>query len=143
MNAMCHAEVEQLHTFLEGWLGGTLPATADAFRRFRDVMAAEFEIISPDGKATGRVALIAGLEASHGAHKERTSPFRIRITAYAGRSLTPDLHLATYQEWQMIDGRNRGRLSSVLFRRRAGTPNGVEWVHLHETWLPGGSSLKP
>ncbi len=50
MNAMCRAEVEQLHTFLEGWLGGTLPATADAFRRFRDVMAAEFEIISPDGR---------------------------------------------------------------------------------------------
>jgi hypothetical protein len=48
--------------------------------------------------------------------------------------------LATYEEWQVIEGETRGRLSTALFRNREGTPNGIEWVHLHETWMSDSKS---
>ena len=135
MDDRCRTEVEQLHVFFVGWMGGTIEADPGAFRRLDDVLAAEFEMVSPDGEQITRDQLVAGLMAAHGVHAGRTRPFRIRITNYRGLSLSNDMHLATYEEWQVIDGETRGRLSTALFRNRKGTPNGVEWVHLHETWM--------
>ena len=45
-----------------------------------------------------------------------------------------ELALATYEEWQEIDGKINARLSTVLLRAKADAPNGVEWLHVHETW---------
>ena len=38
--------------------------------------------------------------------------------------------------WQVIAGVHTRRQSSVLFGARASAPHGIEWLHLHETWLP-------
>ena len=43
--------------------------------------------------------------------------------------------VGTYEEWQQSDGAQSACLSSILFRRYDVLRNGVEWVHLHETWL--------
>ena len=137
MDDRCRTEVEQLHEFFVGWMGGTLEADPDTFRRLDDVLASEFEMISPDGALISRDQLAAGLLPAHGVHAGRSRPFRIRIANYRGCSMGKTMHLATYEEWQVIDGETRGRLSTALFRNRKGTPNGVEWVHLHETWMPG------
>jgi hypothetical protein len=136
MDDRCRAEVEQLHVFFEAWMSGTLEADPETFRRLSDVLAPEFEMISPYGDRTTRDELVAGLMPAHGIHAGRTRPFRIRIANYRGRSLSKEMHLVTYEEWQVIDGETRGRLSTALLRNREGTPNGVEWVHLHETWMP-------
>jgi len=135
MDDRCRAEVEQLHEFFTGWMGGTLEADPGTFHRLDDALAAEFEMISPDGLLIGREQLTAGLMAAHGVHAGRTRPFRIIVTNYRGRSLGKHLHLSTYEEWQVIDGETRRRVSTALFRDREGAPNGVEWVHLHETWM--------
>ncbi len=37
---------------------------------------------------------------------------------------------------QARSGETTGRRASAHLRRKDGTPNGVEWLHLHETWLP-------
>jgi hypothetical protein len=139
MDERCRAEVEQLHDFLQGWMGGTLQADPGTFRRLADVLASDFEMISPDGEPVSRDQMIAGLLPAHGVHAGRSQRFRISITDYRGRAVGKDLHVATYREWQVVDGETRGRLSTALFRSRAGTPNGVEWVHLHETWIPASA----
>ncbi|MFX0092506.1 MAG: hypothetical protein ACFFBD_12150 [Candidatus Hodarchaeota archaeon] len=43
--------------------------------------------------------------------------------------------MTTYEEWQEIDGQTIARLSTALFRKCFDAPNGVEWLHAHETWL--------
>ena len=42
----------------------------------------------------------------------------------------------TYKEWQREAGKTRGRLSTVLFQIGTDDPAGVEWIHVHEVWLP-------
>ena len=44
--------------------------------------------------------------------------------------------VAAYEEWQTKDGPPKGRSSTAVMRPRAGTPNGLEWLHVEETWLP-------
>ena len=126
-------EVEQLHAFFEGWFTGRLEPTDEAFARFESVLADGFEIVSPRGTRTERAALLAGLRSAHRMHPDG---FRIWIEDVRARALEGGLTLATYEEWQeQPGGPPRGRLSSAVLRARADTPNGLEWVHVHETWL--------
>ena len=132
------AEIEELHRFLVGWLGGTLPRTEAAFAAFASVLAPDFAIVSPRGVVTERAALLGELEAAHGVHGGPGKAFAIRIENVVLRHDGDGLALFTYEEWQEIGGAAaNARISTVLFARDAAAPNGLVWLHLHETWLPG------
>ena len=134
MDDRCRREVEELHRFFADWFTGALADDDAAFARLGAALADDFEIVSPDGRTTARQALLTGLRR---AHRSRGPGFRIRVDGYRGRQLSPELLLATYQEWHEDGAERRGRLSSALFGRRSDGPNGVTWLHVHETWLPG------
>ena len=124
----------ELHDFLRDWLTGALPRTEAAFARFKDALGAELVVISPRGTETGRAAIIDELEASHGA--VQATDFEIWIENYRCRRVFGDLALVTYEEWHRLDDETSARLTTALYRRRDDAPAGVEWLHVHETWLP-------
>lgn len=128
-------EIVQLHEFFAGWLGGTLAATPDAFARFDRVIAPSFCIVSPDGEIVTREPLLVSIRDGHGSRPGLEIDVRdVRIR----RDEAPWV-LATYEEWQREpDSAETARLSSVLLRRRHGLPQGLEWHHVHETWIRGG-----
>jgi hypothetical protein len=146
MEKACEAEVRELHEFLVEWMTGVLPRTPEAYERFTQVMADGIVISNPGGELTERASLIGALESAHGIQAESPNQgrgnngepkdFRIWIENCQCRHQEGGLSLVTYEEWQQISGTVTGRLSTALFRRCNGTPNGVEWLHLHETWLP-------
>jgi hypothetical protein len=130
--------VSDLHRFFVAWMTGGAPRNAATFARFVDVVADGFALISPSGVITERAPLIAELEAAHGARKGQG--FQIRVRNFRQRHTACGLCLVTYEEWQDLAGSTTGRLSSAWFRAREGTPHGVEWLHVHETWLPGAGA---
>ncbi len=130
--AACGAEVAGLHRFFVGWMTGAVARDATTFARFTDVVADGFALIGPGGTVSEREPLIAELEAAHGGRPA----FDIWIVDCRRRWTADDLCLITYEEWQRIGETKTGRLATALFRRRATAPNGVEWLHVHETWLP-------
>jgi hypothetical protein len=136
MEQRCSDEVVQLHQFFQDWFNGVLPPTDEAFDRFSSVMGERFIIISPSGELTEREELLERLRAAHGIWREMSRPGRIWIENLQVRHQVGDQVLVLYEEWQEIEGESRGRLSTALFRRREGTPNAVEWIHVHEVWLP-------
>jgi len=129
-------EVVELHRFFQDWFNAVLPPTDAAFERFSSVMAERFVIISPNGELTERDELLERLRDAHGIWREMSQPGRIWIENLQVRHQVGDQVLVLYEEWQEIEGEPRGRLSTALFRRSEDTPNGVEWVHVHEVWLP-------
>jgi hypothetical protein len=131
MESSCRDEVIQLHQFFEEWLGGTLAKTRANYERLTAVMNPEFQIISPDGKMTATDPLLAGLWQAH----DSRPGFRLWVKEVAVRLLSPQLALTTYEEWQEIEGKVTARVSTAVFKQKANTPNGVEWLHVHETWL--------
>jgi hypothetical protein len=133
MVEQCKAEICELHDFFQAWFTGTLANTDTNFARFADVMADGFAIINPSGKLSERPALLTGLRAAH----QRQPAIRIWTQNHQLRHQVGDLALLTYEEWQKDATHTTARLSTVLFRAQAGTPNGVMWLHVHETWLPG------
>jgi hypothetical protein len=134
MDDACKKEVIELHQFFEDWNQGKLAKTEEQFRRFSEAVASDFEIISPGGGSLSRAEILGRVREGHGS--SRSTDFRIWIENYRGRLISDELVLVTYEEWQSQDGKNIGRVSTAVFRREPDAPNGVLWLHVHETWLP-------
>jgi hypothetical protein len=127
----CEREVRDLHDFFAEWYAGD---HRDAERLDR-VLARDFELVAPGGATSDRDAVVEWVEENHGQYASADPPFTIDIESFDHR-LTESGHcLVTYVERQTAPEGSSARLSSALFRRAGSTPNGVAWVHLHETWL--------
>lgn len=126
MQDRCKQEIVELHAFFQNWFrGGEVE-----FSRFESVLAPGFEIIPPSGARLDRAAILTGVKSGRG----RDPKSKIRIENVAVRPIGDGMAVATYEEWVEKDGEERGRLSSAVFRANHETPNGVEWVHVQETW---------
>ena len=127
-------EVIELHQFFQDWFNGTLALTIENFARFTEVLSEDFIIVGPNGKVTERAPLVNDLMDAHNSRLK----LKIWIENFQLRHREGHITVATYEEWQQLaDGETTTRLSTVVFREEAGTPNGVVWVHVHETWLEG------
>jgi hypothetical protein len=130
--AAWHAEIVELHAFFQEWLDGTLPATDAAFTRLTGALDAAFTLIGPSGEVAERAALVRELRVAHGSRPG----WRMWIEQPQLRRQAGDLTIATYQEWQQAGDTTTARISSAVFQRHEGAPNGLLWLHVHETWLP-------
>ena len=125
-------EIIELHEFFEGWFTGSLEQTDEQFSRVSAVLADGFVLVSPGGDLDEREPL---LEGSRSAYDGRPSDFRIWIEDVEVRHSRGDVTVVTYEEWQQSgDDEPTCRLSTVVFAEAQRTPNGVEWLHVHEVW---------
>ncbi|MEM7309582.1 MAG: DUF4440 domain-containing protein [Planctomycetota bacterium] len=132
-------EIVDLHRFFHDWFAGRLDDTDQAYARFADALAPAFRLTSPRGDTAEREALLAGLRRAHGAVAKE-----VEVDAVAARPVADGLWLVTYREWQRDPGAPgepwTGRASSALLREDPAAPGGFLWEHVHETWLPEGTT---
>lgn len=138
-------EIVELHEFFERWLGGdagrgaaetsgdaTANETPDVpMPRLEGALGPDFTMVTPSGKVVGREALLSGLAAARGSRPG----LRIEILDPSLVAETPTLTVARYTEVQHAEGSTTRRLSSVVFERSEGAPNGLRWLHVHESWV--------
>jgi hypothetical protein len=141
MQRQCRDEVEQIHQFFHDWFVGAVGNDDASFARAAGVLAPEFALVTPRGGLESRDSILDQIRALHGARA--STPLRIWIERFTPRFVLGDGCLVMYEEWQQLGAGRTARQATALFRRRDGTPNGVEWLHLHETWLPGRAPLAP
>lgn len=126
-------EVEALHDFIEDWFAGRV--ADDAFDRMGETLAPEFEIVTPEGERLDREELLDGMREGHGSQATSVPPFEIRVDDVTGRVIEEEICVVTYDERQRSDGEESVRTSTAVFCRDDDAPNGVAWLHLHETWV--------
>ena len=136
----CMDEVDGLHQFMEGWFSGRIARTDEEFKRFMHVTHQGYHIITATGEVKDREALIRLLDMSHACMSDH-GDYKISIKDLRLRTVTPGNppgYLVTYEEWNRIDGADTGRICSVLFGASVdpNCPNGLVWMHSHETSLP-------
>lgn len=129
-------EIESLHAFFEDWYHGRVTADAANFERVRAALADGFEMVTPDGEVHDRATVLSGIESQHGARRGTDPGFRIEISGVSTIDVSGERALCRYIEHQRVDGVWEARVSSVLFGSSRGPANGIEWRHVHETWLP-------
>ncbi len=129
MRRRCEQEVVELHQFFEDWFCGRV----DDFARAEAALSEDFTLVSPRGTTTSRDALLDHIKSNHGGRAEQN--FSIRIENFELRHVEFGLAVVTYEEWQTLDEREAGRVSSAVMRVDANAPCGVRWIHLQETFL--------
>ena len=131
----CLAEIDDLHRFFVAWLGGDAAAE---LARCEWALGPGFQIVEPDGTIVEREPLLQALGSARGKHNDPDRPFSIRIEDATARAPSGALCLVTYVERQIVRGQSTARRSTALFRNTPDGPNGVEWLHVHETWIATG-----
>ena len=124
-------EVVDLHRFFVDWF---VAARADAvdFGRFEAVMGEGLTMIAPSGAVLGRDAVVDHVRQSRATCDDG---FAILIEDIRPGWQTEDMIVVLYVEAQLRGGKRSRRQSSAVFTASSSAPNGVEWRHLHETWL--------
>ena len=135
MNELCRAEVFEFHRFLMKWYTDRDKPDKLLFTEFTDVLATDFRLVTPQGRIFTRPQLEKRVWDAYGVHAKDPVPFRVWVERFEGRPLGPDHHVVMYEEWQEVRGETRVRQSSAVFRKSDQSRNGVDWVHVHETWL--------
>jgi hypothetical protein len=128
----CEREVRELHVFFEDWFTGR---RTDGIGRAEAALGPEFRMVTPDGVVRPREEVLAGIEAGGDAHDEA---FGIDVRSVRVCDRTDDRCLVAYEEHQ-FGAEPSARTSTALFAPDDDAPEGVEWRHLHETWLPDGA----
>ena len=124
-------EIVALHEFFQQWYRGELEPTG--FARFERALEADFQIITPEGRLLPRADIIQAVRQQAGSDPSAVLEIRnVELVA-----VDTDIAVFRYEEWQSSAGvAPRGRLSSVVFRRRDDADNGLGWRQVQETWLP-------
>ena len=91
-------------------------------------------MVAPNGRFILRNPLMIGLRQSYGAWQKHPGSL-IHIRNIMLQWQRHDTVLVTYEEWQTIGEQKTARASTVLFGLQDGLPNGLVWLHVHETWL--------
>jgi len=136
--AAARAEVEEFHVFFDDWFTGACPQSEeDLEARHGSHLAPGFQLIYPGGGVLDRDGLIQGIRGAYAkspGYKTQIRDVRLRPMGCHGYLLV------NYEEWQKnavnSTPPNNGRLSSAVFRIVSQDPIKLEWLHLHETWLP-------
>lgn len=124
-------EVLRRHAFFVTWFTGKGNARdmAEAARAF----APDFHMLWPDMTLDTRDTLLAKLEQARG---NSPANYAIEIDFVHAALLAPEVAVIVCDERQTIGDTANARRMSAVFSPVADAPEGVQWRHLHQSWLP-------
>ena len=123
-------EIIELHDFFQAYF----LAKIDSIDRFVATLEPDFTMIGPDGHLSDRSQVVEAVRAGHG-HTDSLEILTSDHTLLAARA---GLIVARYVETHHLAARSNRRITTVVFAERTDRPNGVGWLHAHETWLDRG-----
>ena len=131
-------EIIDLHVFFEDWFRGNCNDADRVFKkRLLSRMDIDFYIVLPSGESFYGEQFWPEMRKAHG-----TNPtFQISLRNFSRKlQIGRKTFVANYEEWQKNAQNSRpannGRVSTAVLVTDDSAPNGLKWLHVHETWLP-------
>ncbi len=131
-------EVVDLHVFFEDWFRGSCENNEQVWgERLHARMDEDFYIVLPGGHGLSGSGFWPEMQGLYGSNPD----FQINIRNIQQRPCSQgDWVILTYEEWQKgakySTPPNNARVATAILIKDASAPNGLRWVHVHETWLP-------
>ena len=130
-------EVDDLHNLFLAWYAGQPAKDRDWYDQTIGArMDAQFSIVSPSGTTLTQEDILTLIYEGYGLSRE----FSIKTRNANLLRLDGNVVLVSYEEWQHhavnTPVSQNGRISTALLAVDNTQPNGLRWLHVHETWLP-------
>ena len=91
-------------------------------------------MVTPQGERVESAALLESTFEQHGNYPS----LKIRIEKLSvTHSFNPGIAVVVYEEWHVDESETEGRLCSATRVTQPEAPNGVQWLHIHESVLRG------
>eukprot|EP00249_Psilotum_nudum_P023549 c28919_g1_i4 orf=681-1124(+) len=125
-------EVVEFNVFFEKWLKGEVPNNDESYERLTGVIAKDATMVSHWGKGLSFIESLHAARRNHGLMQEKG--FVLWVDNIMEQTLAEGVYLVTWQLWEQLAGEERkGYFATAIFIAKEGTPNGVVWLHFHET----------
>eukprot|EP00249_Psilotum_nudum_P023546 c28919_g1_i1 orf=288-1634(+) len=125
-------EVVEFNVFFEKWLKGEVQNNDDTYQRLTGVVEKDATMVSHSGKESSFIESLLAARSRHGAMQEKG--FVMWVDNIMEHKLAEGVYLVTWQLWEQLAGEERkGYFATAIFVAKEGTPNGVVWLHFHET----------
>ena len=95
---------------------------------WKNALAANFEMVNPEGQRLSRDELLALLRQSHGS--QQGTDYALQVRNISIEPLGEKIFRVKYEEWQRLGESVRGRRSTAVMRLAPQAPEGVEWLEL-------------
>ena len=128
-------EVRDIHAFLERWYNGEVEKTEDNLARYGNVLDLGYQAVDPHGAIIRRALALDTLRGTYGKWRDSAEPGKIEIANLELRFILDSLVAVTFDEYHSANNRTRRLKTTAVLRVRHGTPNGVEWLHTHQSDL--------
>lgn len=122
-------EIHDLHQFFQAYLLGDIDP--ELMERFEDVTDTNFTIVTAEGVVIDREGITQYIRDGHGSRPN----FRIWTENVSLKQQFDTVLIVTYEEWQTINHVTTSRTSTVVFKVDSNLPNGLRWLHVHESGL--------
>lgn len=129
-------EIIDLHKFFEQWFKAEIENNDKTFARLENVLKKEFLLIMPSGAISTRDELLKNLREGYSSHKDDEIPYKLWVQNIKCRYIETDVCVMIYEEWGEVHGKTNARISTAIFHRNENCVNKVEWVHVHEVFIP-------
>lgn len=128
---IARTEILGFHKALEDWRNGK--SSEDDFDRLDSALARGFAVLGPGGRMVGRSTFVERLREERGSWSPEEGAWggRIRVENLRLRLLDGPVAVFTFQRREIVRGEIRTTSHTAILRLRHGTPNGIEWYHLH------------
>jgi hypothetical protein len=120
-------EIRDLHQYFQDYLLGNIDA--ESMDYFDRVIDTSFTIVTDDGGILDFDGIKDYVRNMYG----QRSHFRIWTENVTLKQHIGNVMVVTYEEWQTIDDTSTVRVSTGIFREDADAPNGLVWLHVHES----------
>ncbi|CAM6100642.1 unnamed protein product [Calypogeia fissa] len=127
-------EIVEYQIYLEKWLRGQVDTSDSGFWRLIHTMDEKSSLVFAHGTEGNAHLTIDGLRSLHGAVPQ----FVIWVDRVRVKKLSEGAWSVIFDKWERPTPEElHCKIISSVLVSQAGTPNGLKWVHIHETWLAG------
>lgn len=134
-------EIDRLHGFFVEWFTGSIDNTNENFALVDESLAENFHLVNPQGVTTARGALLQALQSSYNSRRGQVYNIECRNVQLLQKHL--GMYLVSYEEWQQIEETETARVVSAWLCDDKEREDCLQWVHVHETWMPGKAPTAP
>ena len=135
----CEQEIIDIEEFFEGWISGRLDSSDETFARFSGLLAPAFNIVGPTCILLTRIELLEYMRNQHGTDPQTSRWVENPRVAHDVAGLV----VVVFDEWQIRDGVLKASTISVVATTKRDDPDGIQWVHIHETPLIESTDSRP
>ncbi|KAL8114794.1 sucrose-phosphatase 1-like isoform X3 [Apium graveolens] len=128
-------EIVMFYLFYEKWRKAEVEKTEQSLHKLKSLCHSMAIFVHPSGVKRPLKHSIDDVVMLHGDKKGK--PFSVWVDQVYSAEIASNTWLVKFYKWELCDEEKYCCLTTVLLSLKTEEPDGLMWLHMHQTWLEG------